>query len=253
MEIAIVTGASSGMGREFALQIDRQQKIDEIWAIARRRERLEELQNNTRLPMRIFAYDLTDSSHIEDLKSVLNTEKPQIRLLANCAGLAKFGDFESVRESDALRMIDLNIRAFFSVTSACIPYMLSGGHIIEIASTAAFQPLPDMNVYAATKAFILSYSRALNRELGRKGVSVTAVCPGWTKTEFFSVARENADSGAVKNFLFPSSPGKVVAHALKDAQKGKDISIYGITNILHLFFSKILPANSIMTFWDAMK
>ena len=70
MEIAIVTGASSGMGREFALQIDRQQKIDEIWAIARRRERLEELQNNTRLPMRIFAYDLTDSSHIEDLKSV---------------------------------------------------------------------------------------------------------------------------------------------------------------------------------------
>ena len=168
MEITIVTGASSGMGREFALQIDRQQKIDEIWAIARRRERLEELQNNTRLPMRIFAYDLTDSSHIEDLKSVLNTEKPQIRLLANCAGLAKFGDFESVRESDALRMIDLNIRALFSVTSACIPYMVSGGHIIEIASTAAFQPLPDMNVYAATKAFVLSYSRALNRELGER-------------------------------------------------------------------------------------
>lgn len=253
MKIAVVTGASSGMGKEFAKQIGAQKCVEQIWVIARRKERLEELQKEVDTPLRIFAYDLTNMDHINELKQVMDTEKPGIQLLVNCSGFAKFGDFEQVREQDALAMIDLDVRALVALTMACIPHMLPGGHIIEIASTAAFQPLPDMNVYAASKAFVLSYSRALNRELGKKGVSVTAVCPGWTKTEFFDVAQKDASKGAVKNFLFLSKPENVVARALKDAGREKDVSVYGVFNKLHMFFAKILPDSSIMTFWNAMK
>ena len=208
------------MGREFVRQLGAEGTMEEIWVIARRKERLEELRQESRTPLRVFPLDLTQPQSLEQ---------------------------------DALSMIDLNVRALAAVTMACIPYMLSGGHIIEIASTAAFQPLPDMNVYAASKAFVLSYSRALNRELGRKGVTVTAVCPGWTKTEFFDVAKKDASSGAVRNFFFPSRPDHVVAKALKDARRGRDVSVYGIFNKLHLVFAKILPASSVMTLWGAMK
>ncbi|WP_066646548.1 SDR family NAD(P)-dependent oxidoreductase [Christensenella timonensis] len=253
MKIAIITGASSGMGKEFVKQVSAQKCVEQIWVIARRKERLEELAQEVQTPLRVFAYDLTDMSHIDALKQVMDKEKPGVQLLANCSGFAKFGDFEQVREQDALAMIDLDVRALVALTMACIPHMLPGGHIIQIASTAAFQPLPDMNIYAASKAFVLSYSRALNRELGKKGVSVTAVCPGWTKTEFFDVAQKNASKGAVKNFLFLSKPENVVARALKDAQREKDVSVYGIFNKLHMFFAKILPDSSIMTFWNAMK
>ena len=253
MEIAIVTGASSGMGKEFVKQLSDLGRLGQIWVAARREERLKELAREVSTPLRIFACDLTQPSGIEGIKAALAAENPNIRYLANCSGFAKFGDFDAVSEADSLSMIDLNVRALTQMTLAAIPYMESGGHILEIASAAAFQPLPDMNIYAATKAFVLSYSRALNRELGKRGVTVTAVCPGWTKTEFFDVARKNADAGAVRNFFFPSLPKNVVARAIRDAQKGRDLSVYGIFNKLHLFFAKILPAGSVMTLWGAMK
>ncbi|MEA4853917.1 MAG: SDR family NAD(P)-dependent oxidoreductase [Christensenella sp.] len=253
MGIAIVTGASSGMGREFVKQISAHGQMDEIWVVARRKERLEALRSEVKTPLRVLSLDLTQQSSIDEILQVLQTGNPQVRLLCNCSGFAKFGDFEEVSINDALAMIDVDIRALVAVTMACIPFMPSGSHIVEIASTAAFQPLPDLNVYAACKAFVLSYSRALNRELGKKGVSVTAVCPGWTKTEFFDVARKDASSSAVKNFFFPSKPENVVARALKDAYREREVSIYGVFNKLHWFFAKLLPASSVMTLWDAMK
>lgn len=253
MEIALVTGASSGMGKEFVKQLSSLGGLDQIWVVARREERLKELAGEVSTPLRIFVCDLSQPSNIERIKAALSMEGPNIRYLANCSGFAKFGDFDAISETDSLSMIDLNVRALTQVTLTAIPYMESGGHILEIASTAAFQPLPAMNIYAATKAFVLSYSRALSRELGKRGITVTAVCPGWTKTEFFNVARKNADAGAVRNFFFPSLPQNVVARAIKDAQRGRDLSVYGIFNKLHLFFAKILPVSSVMTLWDAIK
>lgn len=253
LEIAIVTGASSGMGKEFVKQLSALGGLGQIWVAARREERLKELAGEVATPLRIFACDLTQPAGIVQIKKALSTEHPNIRYLANCSGFAKFGAFDAVNETDSLAMIDLNVRALTQMTLAAIPYMESGGHILEIASTAAFQPLPDMNIYAATKAFVLSYSRALSRELGKRGVTVTAVCPGWTKTEFFDVARKNADANAVQNFFFPSLTQNVVARAIKDAQRGRDLSVYGVFNKLHLFFAKILPVSSVMTLWDAMK
>lgn len=253
LEIAMVTGASSGMGKEFVKQLSGMGGLDQIWVAARREERLKGLAREVGTPLRIFACDLTQPAGIGEVKAALSAERPHIRYLANCSGFAKFGAFDAISEADSLAMIDLNVRALVQMTLAAVPYMESGGHILEIASTAAFQPLPDMNIYAATKAFVLSYSRALNREIGKRGVTVTAVCPGWTKTEFFDVAKKDADAGAVRNFLFSSLPQNVVARALKDAQKGRELSVYGIFNKLHLFFAKILPASSVMTLWDAMK
>lgn len=253
VKIGIVTGASSGMGKEFAVQLAASEKLDEIWVVARRADRLEELAQELKTPLRIFALDLTHSESIDTLKQAFSESAPSVHWLINASGFAKFGDFSTVSETDSLAMIDLDVRALVWITLAAIPYMEPGGHILEVASTAAFQPLPDMNIYAAAKAFVLSYSRALNRELGKRGVTVTAVCPGWTKTEFFDVARQNADAGAVKNFFFPSQPENVVRRAIRDAKRGRDVSVYGIFNKLHLFFAKLLPASSVMTLWDAMK
>jgi len=253
MKIAIITGASSGMGREFVKQVSAAGEVDEIWAVARRMERLEELKSQVSVPLRPLAYDLAVPENVHEIISLLAKDKAEIHLLVNCAGFAKFGNYEQISERDTMSMIDLNIRALVELTLECIPHMAAGGMMIEIASTSAFQPLPDMNVYAASKAFVLSFSRALNRELGPKDISVTAVCPGWTKTEFMDVAGKNANAGAVKNFMFLSSPEKVVTKALKDAKKRREVSVYGITNIFHMIFAKILPASSIMTFWNFMK
>lgn len=253
MGIAIVTGASSGMGKEYVRQISAGWAVQEIWVIARRKERLEELQKEVRTPLKIIAADLSDETEINKIKALLDVEKPAVDMLVNCAGFAKFGSYSEISDADTLSMINLNIKALVMLTDACIPHMSAGGRIIEMASTSAFQPLPYMNVYAASKAFVLSFSRALNREVGDADISVTAVCPGWTHTEFMDVAKKNADANAVKNFMFMSKPENVVHRALKDAEKRREVSIYGVTNKLHSFFAKILPAGSIMTLWNAMK
>ncbi|MGI6153607.1 MAG: SDR family NAD(P)-dependent oxidoreductase [Christensenellaceae bacterium] len=252
MHIAIVTGASSGMGKEFVKQLD-DWKFDEIWCVARREDRLLALQNDVNTKLRPVVLDLSQKSSIDAVRSLLETEKPSLGLLVNCAGFAKFGKFADIRPEDSYAMVELNINALMGLCYCALPHMPQGGRIINIASTAAFQPLPDMNVYAASKAFVLSFSRALGREIGDLGISVTTVCPGWTKTEFFDVGRKNADQNAITELPFMSKPENVVRHALKAAQKRKDLAVYGIFNKFHLFFARILPTNSIMTLWNAMR
>ncbi len=253
MTIHIVTGASSGMGREFALQLGEKGGADEIWAIARREERLKQLQKSCKAKVRTISADLTKMEDINKIKVMLEAERPTVKILVNCAGFAKFGAFGGIAAEDETAMIDLNVKALVLLTQAAVPFMPQGGHILQVASTAAFQPLPEMNVYAASKAFVLSYSRALNKELQSRGISVTAVCPGWTKTEFFDVAEKNADSGAVHSSPFMAEPQKVVSAAIKAAERERELSVYGITNKAHLFFAKILPATFIMDAWGWMK
>ncbi len=253
MSIAIITGASSGMGREFTRQASAEAMADEIWVVARRRERLEELQSELQTPLRIFECDLTQKADIDVLRLALEQEEPDVSLLINCAGFAKFGAVGQVSAADSLAMIDLNVRALVEITELVLPYMKQEARIIQIASTAAFQPLPEMNVYAATKAFVLSYSRALNVELEERGISVTAVCPGWTKTEFFDVAEKGANKEAVHQFPFMLTPQAVAKRAYKDAAKRRAVSIPGVINVGHFVFSRLMPASLIMTFWGLMK
>lgn len=167
--IALITGASSGMGREFVLALDRQEKFDELWLVARRRERLEALQSQVRATVRAIPLDLGLPSSLERLKALLAEEKPDIRVLVNASGFGRFGAFTALPLDDQLKMIDLNAKALVSVTYLALPYMKPGSCVYELDSLSAFQPVPYINVYGATKAFVLSFSRALNVELKKQG------------------------------------------------------------------------------------
>lgn len=251
MDAAIVTGASSGMGREVVLQLSqRRDPPKEIWAVARSEERLRELAREASCPVRVVSADLTKQDDIECVQKLLETEKPRVSFLANCAGFAKFGEFGAIREQDIVAMIQVDVQAVVQMTDITVPYMPPGSSVLEWASIAAFQPLPGLNVYAACKAFVLSYSRALNVELKPRGVSVTAVCPGWTNTPFLTTAEKNASSDAVSKFAFTSEPQDVVRKAIKDGLAHKAISVYGLPAKLERFFAKILPVSWIMAIWN---
>lgn len=253
MSIAIVSGASSGMGKEFIFQIDGQGWADEIWGIARSAEQLEAVARQTKTPMIPVICDLTNADDIKLFENRLRTQNKSVRMLVNCAGYAKFGSYSDIPVETALNMIDLDVKAVVWLSRLVIPYMPQGGMMIDIASTAAFQPLPYMNIYAASKAFVLSYARALNDELQQRAVGVTAVCPGWTKTNFFSVAEQDVSDKAVRNFLFMSTPRQVVKCALRAAERHRELCIPGVLNKFHYFFSRILPTSSVMLFWNSMR
>ena len=249
MKIAIVTGASSGIGKTFCQMLKNYFTFDEIWVIARRLDRLEELKKELPFKVKTISMDLSIGQSFEQLKSLLEEEKPQVELLINCSG---FGRFEKSTDTDFatnLNMIDLNCKAVVSSCTVVLPYMSMGARIINIASVAALQPIPYINVYGATKAFVLSYSRALNRELKDKKISVTAVCPFWTKTEFFDRAVSKDKNPVVKKYVAMYKPEQIVKRAYRDAIKRKDVSFYGFKARGQALLVKLLPHSIVMNVW----
>ena len=242
MKIAIVTGASSGMGREFVRQLGYFYKnLDEIWVIARRKERLEALAKESRVPLRIFAGDLQKKKVDKELRETLEKEQPDLRMLVNSAGFGKSGSVEEI-SSEKFRiqtdMVDVNCRSLTRMTLLCLPFLRAGSRIVNLASASAFCPQPYFSVYAATKSYVLSFSRSLGEELRKKGIVVTAVCPGPVDTEFFKF------SGKPQNILKKLTMAKadrVVHQALKDCRSGKSVSVYGIPMKLTYFGIKLLP------------
>lgn len=241
MKIAIVTGASSGMGWEAAIQLaDRFAGLDEIWLVARRRDRLFELKKKLPLPARIFEMDLTKREELFRLSDALETRKPQVKFLVNAAGYGKIGRVGEVSMTDEMGMPDLNCTALVGITHLVLPYMAKNSRILQFASSAAFLPQPGFAVYAATKSFVLSYSRALNEEVREREIFVTAVCPGPVKTEFFDIAQTSGEMPFYK-LLAMADAKKVVKKAIRDSMMGKCVSVYGL--LMNLFFlaSKFLP------------
>lgn len=246
--IAIVTGASSGLGKEFARQISRVEAIDEVWCIARQPDKLQKAAEELGAGIRIFSIDLSKSEQIKRFQTKLEQEKPFIKILVNSAGFAKFGSYDDLSLERSLNLIDVNIKGVVSMGLLCIPYMRKGSHIINIASIASFQPLPYLNLYSATKAFVKNYSRALNLELKDRGIHVTTVCPGWIKTALY----ERANIGAKKtihHFHCMTTPDKVARYALRDAAAGREVSIYGYSNKLCHLLSKFCPHGLVMRGW----
>ena len=249
MKIAIVTGASSGMGREFVRQLSAYVQVDEIWAIARRREALEALKAEAPVIVRPIVLDLLKSESFDELRSLLEGEQPEIALLVNAAGFGKFGAYHKTTIEDDCRMIDLNCKALLVMTRLCIPYMKPGSHILELDSLSAFQPVPYITTYGATKAFVLSYSRAMNRELKCKGIRVMAMNPGWVKTEFFRHAFQSND-GEVQYFDRLYEAADVVKTGLHDLYKTKkDCSIHGLPVKLQVLAVKLVPHRFVMDIW----
>ena len=249
MEIAIVTGASSGMGREFVRQLSEYVQVDEIWAVARRREALEALKAETTVPVRPVVLDLLEMESFDKIRAMLEETRPEIRLLVNAAGFGKFGAYHKTSIEDDCRMIDLNCKALLMMTRLCIPYMKPGSHILELDSLSAFQPVPYITTYGATKAFVLSYSRAMNRELKNKGIRVMAMNPGWVKTEFFRHAFQTND-GEVQYFDRLYEAADVVKTGLHDLYKTKkDCSIHGLPVKLQVLAVKLVPHRFVMDIW----
>lgn len=249
MNIAIVTGASSGIGREFVNQISEKfTTLDEIWVIARRADRLEEVKSEIdNVVIRPISMDVTDVNAMKKFNNMLKKEKPCVRILVNAAGYGIIGTFSEVKE-DNVGMIDVNCTALTRMTNIVLPYMNKRrSNIINLASSAAFCPQPSFAVYAATKSYVLSLSTALNRELKDTGIRVTAVCPGPVKTEFFDVAEVHHSVKLYKK-INQAKASDVVSLALKDAYRGAHISVYGAIMKLFRIVAKVLPHNFIVKF-----
>ncbi len=237
-EIAIVTGASSGIGREIARLLNKEENL-ELWLVARRQERLDELSEELKSEghdVRVFAYDLLDRNTWKSLQDELTASGQNLRWLVNNAGFGFNGSLLQEEVEHLENMITLNVMALSSLTRRLLPFMKRGSKVVNIASSFAFVPGPFYTVYAATKAYVLSFSIALNTELEEMGITVSAVCPGPVATEFF-------DSSAAKPPLsFGIEDAKHTAFlSVEQAAQGNAIIITGFMAWMLRIVSAILP------------
>ena len=312
MRLAVITGASSGLGREFALQITKKyaDEFDEMWLIARRREQLEELAaqilalcggqstdaadctpadfapadsaaayyapafnapaNRARaghVTVRAVPLDLTSAADLDRFEKMLSeanaaSETPSgspasaltVTWLVNAAGLGRFGRSEDIPRSSQRGMIDLNCGALVEVTAICVPYLARKAHVLQIASTAGFQPFQFLNIYAATKAFVLRYSQALAWELAGRRVRVTAVCPYWVKdTEFIGIAKETGGKRANRHYPLASKTKNVVARALAVNRTGYWVATPSLVSFVHRIWTKISPTAAQMGVYELIR
>lgn len=217
---ALVTGASSGLGEEFVLQLA--PRVDTFVLVARREDRLQELAKSIRLAypgrsVEIFPADLTSPSEVARLVEKLAGKGLAPDLLVNNAGLGDYGEFLDADWSRIEAMLRVNMEALTRLSHALIPGMIRQGKgaVINVSSLASTLPIPDMAVYAATKAYVTSFSEALRIELKDHGIPVVAVCPGPVKTGFGEVARRNEGDDIPMNAAFYVSKEQVVAEAIR--------------------------------------
>ena len=246
MRIAVITGASAGIGREFVYAVDRRMQLDEIWVIARREERLLELREKCRNPIRPISLDLSDTENVRQIQARLEQERPEIALLINAAGCGVFGPFEE-KDLDLLLMsARLNALTLTAVCHVCLPYMKAGSAIVNMGSNSAWQPVPYQAVYGASKSYVLNLSRAIGRELKPRGIHVMCVCPGWIKTEFQQNARHDDYIRYVDRWY---GPDEVAEQAMQDLEKKKAVSILGHPVRRQVRLVKFLPVKLVMDIW----
>ena len=245
MSIAVITGASSGLGRAYALAAARIfPEIEEYWLIARRLDRLEALK--AELPgktVRCIPLNLSDPASFDEYRKLLSERKAQIALLINNAGIGKMGDFIDDACSAHTEIVDLNVRAFTAVASLSLKCMGRGSVMVNVSSIAAFVPTPRMAVYCATKAYVSSLSKAIGYELKKKGIRVLAACPGPMDTEFLAIA-------GIKSKTFDRlprvKPEYVAEKSLLAAKKGR--SVYTAPPMMKVYrvLAKLVPASIMM-------
>lgn len=243
-KIAIVTGASGGIGQIFVREL-MNETLDEIWIIGRNQERLFALKKEFGEKIIPICKDLTVDADILSVSDLLKEQAVSVLWLVNNAGIARMAPSAEFSISEIKQTIDLNCKAPAELINICIPFMEKGAKILNVSSASAFQPVPYINLYASTKAFERSYSRGLNSELKPSGITVTAVCPSWVDTEMLS-----KEIGG-KKVRFPGivSAEKVVKKALKDAKKGRDMSVCSLYVKCQHLNVKLMPQRLTMKVW----
>ncbi len=242
--ISIVTGATGGLGREF-VKLLLKEDVDEIWMVARNTEKLNKLNEDYGSKIVPISCDLSQIKSLDVIEGMLLECKPLVCYLINNAGGGRMGSYNEFSKAEIEAHIMTHCTATAVLCSLCIPYMEKGSHIVNMASQAAFQPVPYINLYAAGKAFVRSYTRALNVELKDTGIVSTVACPGWVKTDLLESKRNG------KQIHFPglALPEAVAAKTFKDAKKDKDISVYGAyVKYMHML-AKIFPQRLVMKTW----
>jgi short-subunit dehydrogenase len=237
MAVALVTGASSGIGAEFARQLARTDGVEEVWVLARRRDRLEALELDGARKVVVSA-DLRLPAEIESVLETLGACRLPVRFLVNSAGYGKIGPLIDRDRQDQLGMIDINARALTHLTHGVLPLMEPGGVIFNVGSMAGYFPMPGMAVYAATKAYVLSFSVAVDVEARKRRVRCVAVTPGPVRTEFHTVATPDGQPGRFQ----ATTAQTVVTRALRDAARGRSQSITGLRfRVVARMLARILP------------
>jgi uncharacterized protein len=240
---ALITGASSGIGYEFAKILAKDSDV--LVLVSRRRERLlevkRELEDSAPVSVKIIVKDLSQPGAVEDIYRELESEKMSVDILINNAGVGHLGSFTETDWRHDADMIATNITALTHMTKLFVKDMIvrKKGRIMNVASTAAFQPGPLMAVYYASKAYVLSFSEAIANELRGTGVTITALCPGPTATNFAKVA----DMERSKLFMLkPPASASDVAHYGYDAMmKGKTVVVPGVVNKIIAFSVRLSP------------
>jgi short-subunit dehydrogenase len=251
MRIAIITGASSGLGKEFATElIEKYRELDEVWLIARRKERLEEIsQKYPEKTIKAVPLDLGKEESFWEFEKLLDENKPDIRILVSNAGVGTWGNFEEKDLGSQLDMLNLNAKGCVAITRLCLPYMSKGSFIIETCSVCSFVPNPRMAVYSGTKALVLYFSRAIHEELKPRGINVCALCPGNMDSEM-AILSEQQGKKSIVNMLPYLDMKKVAKDSLKAAQRGRAVYTPGAFYKFYRVVSKILPHNLMMFFAD---
>lgn len=223
--VTLITGASAGLGAEFARQCSA--RGDALVLLARRRDRLDALKAELGGEVHVFAADLALPGAPADLIAQMEAQGLEIATLINNAGFGLSGRFDAQPPERQSEMIDLNVRALTELARIVLPAMLERGQgaILNLASTAAFQPGPHMAVYYATKAYVLSFTEALHQELKGTGIKVSALCPGPTATEFFDVAKV---TGLLPRIA--ADARGVVRAGLRGLDRNKAVIIPGLGN-----------------------
>jgi uncharacterized protein len=244
---ALITGASAGIGREFARQLSG--RATSIVLVARRRERLEELRDeltrsNPGLRICLRETDLSDDRAVIDLSESLQGEEISVDLLINNAGLGDLGSFATSDLKRVEEMLAVNVTALTLLTRLLLPGMIERkrGAILNVSSTAGFLPIAGFAVYAATKAYVTSFSEAIRAELRGTGVTVTALCPGPVQTEFTEVAHRSAVARERSSPGFTHVSVEAVVHAALDAlERDKPLVIPGFLMKLGMLLVRLTP------------
>jgi len=240
-KVALITGASKGIGKSLSETFAKNGYS--LILVARNEDDLnkvsDDLKNRFKCETKVVAADISNSAGIDQLMAAINDELPNLEVLVNNAGYGKFEKFMDTENKDITGMIDLNVTSLTDLTHKILPHMLKNksGKILNVASTAAYQPGPNCAVYYATKAYVLSLSEALHEEFKKSGINITALCPGVTKTAFFERAGNSELSTKV-----PGMTSEAVAQIGYDAlMKNKRVAISGGMNNFLAILTNITP------------